>query len=332
MQASPLTPLHLEIERGMRYHWFMEKEVNLIIDKHFSETPKEITGMITGICNEVFLVKLNDKSVIIRMNRRERFLKGSAKNIPVFKSKEIPVPEILFEDYSKETIPYAYQVMTFIEGQDLGDVIQTLNPEQLKSIAREVSDIFIKLSDIPTNGKFGWTDDEYSKLVNSWFEVMEKMYRDLVDRNEKTGVVGSELLELASNLITKHKDYFDKVPSKFVFDDISAKNVIIKDGKFNGLVDLDHIMYGDFLEPIGRIKASWPGTDYGDIYLNAVMNNLKLNEDQRKMVTVYALLNRISWLSEIGIQFNQNTSTQIDKVKVQKNKEIIKLLQEELSL
>jgi len=309
----------------------MNNEIELVIQKHFNELPKEVVRMTTGICNEVYLVKLKDKSVIVRMNELDRFLKGSSKNIPTFKSKGIKVPDILFEDYSKQTIPFGYQIMSVIEGEDLGAVIHTLTPEQMKTIAQEISNILIKLSDLPTNGKFGWIDDSDSKLVDSWSDVMLRMYHDMVDRNDKTNVVGKELIDFASNLISKHKNYFDKVPSKYVYDDLSGKNVMIKNGKFSGLVDLDQIMYGDLLEPVGRIKASWYGTKYGKIYTDAVMEYLGLSKEQQEMVTVYALLNRISWLSEIGIQFNQNTSTNIDPKRVSDGKNVIGLIRQELA-
>ena len=74
---------------------------------------------------------------------------------------------------------------------------------------------------------------------------------------------------------------------------------------------------------VGRIKASWYGTKYGNFYTNAVMDNLNLDDNQRKMVTVWALLNRIWWQSEIGIQFNKNTSTNIDSGKVKKGNMVI---------
>jgi aminoglycoside phosphotransferase (APT) family kinase protein len=308
----------------------MNEEIDLIINKHFNQPSKAVVRMTAGICNEVYLVKLENKSVIVRMNHLDRFLKGSSLNIPVFKSKGIPVPEILFEDYSKQVIPYAYQIMTVVEGDDLGKVIRELSPAQLKMIANEISGIFSKLADLPTNGKFGWIDNSDSKLVDSWFDVMQRMYYDIAHRNEETGVVGSELLEFAANLIGQYKSYFTKVPSKYVYDDLSSKNVIIKDGKFNGLVDLDQIMYGDFLDPVGRIKASWFGTDYGKIYTNAVIENLELNDQQKEMVTVYAVLSRISWLSEIGIQFNKNTSTDIDLERVTESKRIVELIKREL--
>ena len=49
------------------------------------------------------------------------------------------------------------------------------------------------------------------------------------------------------------------------------------------------------------------------------------------MVAVYALLNRIYWLSEIGVQFNQNTSENIDEKKVQKGNLIIDELIKEIN-
>jgi len=42
------------------------------------------------------------------------------------------------------------------------------------------------------------------------------------------------------------------------------------------------------------------------------------------------LLNRISWTYENGIQFNQNTQAVVNKIKEQKDKEIIQKLAQEL--
>lgn len=45
----------------------------------------------------------------------------------------------------------------------------------------------------------------------------------------------------------------------------------------------------------------------------AVMDELGLAEKERKLVLMYALLNKISWICENGIQFNQNTKPIVDK-------------------
>lgn len=308
----------------------METEVIKIIENHFHKLPERVTPMAQGICNEVYSVDVDGRSVIVRMNQNDYFLRGSSEHIPLFRSKGIKVPEIIFEDFSKSYISYGYQVLERIEGEDLGIVIRDLSPAQLTIIAKEVATIFMKLSDLPTNGKFGWSPSPSSNYVDSWSDVMLEMYSKLVDRNEITGVVGKELIDLFSSMISKYKKYFDSVPSRYVYDDICSKNVIINDGKFNGLVDLDQVMYGDFLEPVGRIKTSWHGAPYGKIYTDAVMDFLELNDKQREMVTVYALLSRILWLSELGIKFNQNTSTDISQDRVSEHMRIIGLVRQDL--
>jgi hypothetical protein len=62
------------------------------------------------------------------------------------------------------------------------------------------------------------------------------------------------------------------------------------------------------------------------------MKELGLNEIQKEMVLVYAILNRIYWQAEIGIQFNQNTSTNIDKERVDEGNKVIDALLKEYGL
>jgi hypothetical protein len=71
---------------------------------------------------------------------------------------------------------------------------------------------------------------------------------------------------------------------------------------------LDGLTQGDPLETVGRIKLSWYGTHRGEVYTNAIMDELSLDAKDRKLVFVCALLNKISWTCENGIQFNQNTN------------------------
>jgi aminoglycoside phosphotransferase (APT) family kinase protein len=135
-------------------------------------------------------------------------------------------------------------------------------------------------------------------------------------RTQKTSVVDTRYIRVFDQALTKYAAYLSQVKSEFYFDDMSSKNVMVHAGRFVGLVDLDSVAYGDFLEGIGRIKASWYGTSYGASYTRAVEEALHLTDDQREIVTLYALLNQIFWLAEIGIQFNQNTSTAIDLSRV----------------
>lgn len=305
--------------------------VKKISQKHFGSEPSQIERMKIGNDNEVYSIKIGPDTYILRLNERIS-IKGSSINIPIFKSKGIKVPDIIAEDYTKSDVPYNYQILEKLEGNDIQEVIDTLTDEQLQDIAKEISSIVRKLIIIPTNNQFGYAGTGRDKFRLTWIEVMQEMLTTIKTRTAKTGTVKGEYIRAFENVLATFSDYFSKVPSQFYYDDMSSKNVIINNGKFNGIVDLDGVAYGDFLEGIGRIKASWYGTRYGNVYTQAVMDNLQLTEEQKEMVAVYALLNRIYWLSEVGIQFNQNTSSVVDPKRVESANLVIDGLISELKL
>ncbi len=306
------------------------REIIFILQKEFGQKPLDVARMSNGICNEVYLARINDKDVIVRLHAEERYLLGSHNHIPIFKSKGIIVPDILVEDYSKYDIPYAYQVLSKLEGQDIHQVIHTLSDDQLRAIAKEISNVFQQLKDVPNNGKFGvlWGDDR--DLVDSWAAEVRRMSDVVLGWGRKTGVLSDGLQNILEWINKEYADYFESVKPLTYFGDICAKNVMINEGKFSGLVDLDALAQGDRLEAIGRIKASWYGTHYGKVYTEAIMNEEQLGTQQRKLVTMYALLNRTYWTFENGIQFNQNTKAEVDWEKDKENKAVVQTLFNEL--
>jgi hypothetical protein len=63
-----------------------------------------------------------------------------------------------------------------------------------------------------------------------------------------------------------------------------------------------------------------------------ILTNLLSFHLQRPIVTMYALLNKISWACENGIQFNQNTSTKVDWERAICEKKVIKSLAKKLRI
>lgn len=308
-----------------------EQMISRVVSSHFKETPKAIKRMTKGICNEVYDVALTDQEIIARLSKEDYFLKGSSYRIPIFKKLGINVPDVLEEDYSKTEIPYSYQFLSKMKGKDIGDVIADLTDEQLQAIAIELSDIMDKVKTIPASDKFGliWSE-EFTELSDTWTERMKIWVAETIERGTKTGIMDDEMRSILENLYEKYEAYFDQIKPVSYLGDISSKNVMIDNGKFVGLVDLDGADQGDPLEAIGRIQASWFGTHHGKVYTEAIMDNQNLNQEQRKIVTMYALLNRISWACENGIKFNQNTNSIIDKKREVEDKKIIGELYKEL--
>jgi aminoglycoside phosphotransferase (APT) family kinase protein len=308
-----------------------ESMIELIIMSHFRQKPSAVKRIALGICNEVYDVSLQDKNVIVRMNAVDKFLMGSRDHIPQLTALSIPVPTILFEDYSKTQIPLSYQIQNKIEGQDLSVVIESLSDRQLKAIAKKITSIFTKVNTISASKQFGviWGNGD-NDLSDTWTERMNLWIEQAKKQGKHTNILDKDMTILANNLFAEYKPYFDTVKPVTYIGDISSKNVMIHQGEFNGLVDLDGLTQGDPLEAIGRIKLSWYGTHHGNVYTNAVMDNLGLNAKQRKLVLMYALLNQFAWTCDNGIQSNQNTNAVVDKEKEKSDKKIIQALVTEL--
>ena len=306
------------------------REVESIIEREFGCRPHQIERMGNGICNEVYRIRAGDLDCVVRLKAEARYMYGSHDHIPIFRNASITVPEILAEDYSKTRSLFAYQVLSIIPGRDINDVIHTLTDGQLRAIAGHISFVFDALKDVPNNGKFGdqWGDDD--DLVDSWTDDIARMTKVVIGWGTRTGVLDAETEGILEWINAEYKPYFDSAACLTYYGDICAKNVMIHNGEFAGLVDLDALSQGDPLEAIGRIKASWYGTHHGSVYAEAVMDEQCLDRDHRRIVTMYALLNRAYWTMENGIQFNQNTSTRVDPLREKQDKAAVRALHKEL--
>lgn len=138
------------------------------------------------------------------------------------------------------------------------------------------------------------------------------------------------MADLANKLYESYVPYFNSVKATTYYGDMCSKNVMITDDKFSGLVDLDALTQGDPLEAVGRMKTSWYGTAYGKAYSDAVMDELGLNDEQRKVVTAYALMSALAWTAENGIKFNENTTAVVDKQEEIEDKKRVQGLASEL--
>lgn len=305
------------------------ENINKVCEIVFKKTPLKITRKTIGICNEVFEIKFKNKSYILRMNEEKKYLYGTNKFLPIFQKLQIKTPTIIAEDYSKKQFPFCYQILSKVEGQDLGVVIHKINENNLKLIALEISAIFDKFNTLPLEDTFGEKTGLDEEKHNNLIEIIENQKKIILERNEKTKVIDKETIDILNDIINKYKNYFLQTKSKLYYDDICSKNVMIHNEKFNGLVDLDFLMKGDYLEAIGRIIASWYGNKHEEIYINEIIKLQKLNKYQQKVIKMYAILNLIYWTSEEGIKFNSNSSVIINWKNIEsKKKKIIGLYNE----
>ena len=302
-----------------------KEDIQKVSEKVFGEFPLEIQRKTIGMCNEVYEMKYSSQSYIIRMNKVKELIYGTHKHLPLFKKLSIKTPDIIAEDYSKTVFPFCYQVQNKIEGEDLGLVIQQLSSDQLKGIASEISDIFDKFNSLED---FGGLDEYKNRQGESPLKGLESRRTSILERNEHSKVLDQEILDINDHLLESYKDYFRQLSPRLFYDDISAKNVMIHEGKFNGLVDLDFLSVGDYLDAIGAIIACWYGEEAGDLYVNEIIRLQELDDYHQQLVKVYAIFHLILWTSEEGVRFNSNATGEINWEKVEaKRRKIIGLYQ-----
>lgn len=304
--------------------------ISEIARREFGAEPIAVTRMTNGICNEVYSAQVGGRDYIFRLNDEPRYMLGSRNHIPLFKSKGITVPDILAEDYSKSWLSVAFQIQNKLPGRDLDDVIDTLTDGELSAIGAEVANVFRQLSTVPNNGKFGvlWGDDK--DLVHSWTAEVGRVTKVVTSWGRQTGVLDNQLEAGLKFINSEYRTYFDRIRPYTYFGDIAGKNVMVHEGRFAGLVDLDSLAQGDPLEAVGRIKARWYGTHHGGIYTEAVMDSLGLPLAQRQIVTMYALLNRIFWALENGVKFSGNSDRTVDRTREAHDKKAVANLLAEL--
>ena len=303
-----------------------KKSIQEIGERKLNGIPLEINRMTIGMCNEVYELKYKSNSFILRMNKEKEWIYGTHKFLPLFQKLQIKTPKIVAEDYSKTEFQFCYQIQTKLEGKDLGLVIHKLNPSNLKQIAKEVSNIFDKFNSFPYGNDFGMITGLNEEKYENLLVVIENQRKTIIQRNKSTNVIDKETKEIHNKLLKDYNNYFLGVKPKLYYDDICSKNVLVHNGEFNGLVDLDFLMKGDYLEAIGRMIASWHGDNLGEIYIQEIIKLQNLNEFQQKIIRVYAILNLILWTSEEGIKFNSNSTGEINWLKVgNKKRKILEL-------
>lgn len=299
----------------------MDKAViQKVCQLEFGAPPLDITRKTIGICNEVYEVKFADNSYILRMNQEKRLIYGTHKFLPLFQKLNIKVPAIIAEDYSKSKFPFCYQIQSKLEGKDLVVVFHELSAASLRAIAKEISLVFDKFNTLPHEQTFGGLTGMHEEHKESLLTILEDKKKDILARNKISNVLDQEIIDIYDHLIKEYKAYFLNVKPKLYYDDMNSKNVMIHNGQFNGLVDLDFLSKGDYLEGIGGIIAAWYGSESGTVYINAIFEYQNLSSLEQKIANVYAITHLIGWTSEAGIKHNSNTSGTINWSRVAANK------------
>lgn len=255
-----------------------------------------IERMTVGRMNQVYNVTLPDREVILRCNENPFVLKGTSRNISVLHDLGLPVPRLIMKDLTLARYPFHYMILDKITGRDLLFELGGMSSKQITLLAETIVSFQRKVAQLPEVTGFGWVPIGDPGNFASWTDIVR---RDLASglpnvQGRLSQAEIERLVESADRLVP----YLDQVRPVCFLDDVTTKNVILRDGELKGIVDLDCVCYGDPLYQISltqtAIAADLQASDL--FYIEELSRTWALTEEQRTIVDYYSCLFAINFL------------------------------------
>jgi aminoglycoside phosphotransferase (APT) family kinase protein len=274
-----------------------------ILDREFNIIPTEIRRFTNGYCHSVYYIKKNNDEFVLRITNEEnkKYYDGSIKWLSELLGIGIPVPKIIKNGQFEKDY---FAAISFIEGKDLGEIYHTLKDVQKHGIARKLSEIQIKVKDLPNNGLYGYPHSGSNESYRSWVEYLNSYIKRSFDRIKNNGIFNVNVCEQTKEIMYKFNDYFQNVKPTAFLDDITTKNVLIYNGKLSGIVDIDELCFGDSLLVVGLTNMALLSMKMDTKYIDYWLDEVKAGKTQRKIVKFYTLLYCIDFMGEQGMRFN----------------------------
>lgn len=200
----------------------------LRLAKHWFGTEGDAVHQPYGHRGLTFEVQTPDGEFIVKTCEDPGAFDHSINHVAVLRGLGVKVPARLrhgrWEDFD-------YLLYPKIPGRDLGHELSGMSPAQMTSLAEEIVAIERKVMSLPVGSGFGWTPMAIAGPFPTWTAVIE---RDSANAP----------MEIR-RAVDRWRPYFDPVPATCFLDDLTVKNVIVANGEFQGIVDLDEFCYGD---------------------------------------------------------------------------------------
>lgn len=250
---------------------------------------------IAAVEGEKYVVKLAQGNDIKVMRHEYGFIKTEAEMLKRMESLPFEKPRLLLFDDSRTICEVPYFVMSYLDGTPLSDV-QGLCDEQREKIQYCVGKATADMCSVQCD-YFGIPaiPETYTDRNSAFvYRLFEMLLQDAEEANiQIPSVDGINLTELLHSF-EKALDSCKK--PVLVHADTWAGNVMVKDGKFGGLIDYALVMYGDPL-------LSHDFYEFGDSPTSSFLQGYGKNDftgDELIRIQIYRIWLRLSMVVERG--------------------------------
>lgn len=257
----------------------------------FAAKPESIDRCGVGQGNFVYITTLKNMKVVIRCSQNKGAYDETVYWLKRLSSTGVSVPNIIKQG-SFET--YDYLILSYLEGKDLGLVYAHLNDDEKKTIAKEIVEIQNRVGKL----KLSNIEDKWT-----WYSFLDEMLERASERIAKNGYFDVEKVKRLQGEVWRLKKYFDTILPFAYLDDISTKNLLIKNGKISGIIDVDWIGIGDKLTFVALTNMALLNSGYDTDYVKYILDEMKVSDSEKKAFLFYTLLFCVDFMGERGMQF-----------------------------
>lgn len=171
---------------------------------------------------------------------------GEKQACELLRGSDVPVPDVLALDVSKQFVPYDYLILTKMPGKTVDDSVADLTVAARKQIAYTAGEYLATLHGFALDS-FGLLY-EIAAGVNKpdWAGYVADFYADYGRQARQMGVLSAETLARVQRAEAKMQPLFAAVrQGHFVHGDYHFSNLLQQDGRISGVIDFDWAMSGD---------------------------------------------------------------------------------------
>ncbi|KAB2423399.1 MULTISPECIES: aminoglycoside phosphotransferase family protein [Bacillus cereus group] len=200
------------------------------ISKGFSPDKKYI---IMSANNEKYLFRTGDIKEYERKKIEFQILNEMVKcNVQAQRPIEIGILE-------EEGV--CYSIFSYLEGEDAKRLLSTYSPKEQYDIGIEAGKDLAKMHTL-----------EAPKNILPWYERAMKKHRKYVEAYKTCGIK-IENDDKIIKFIDENEMYVKDRPNRFQHDDFHLENIIVRDGRYVGVVDFNGYDWGDPLHDFVKI-------------------------------------------------------------------------------
>lgn len=284
-------------------------EIERIIFKTLDLKVVSVTSFSSNNLHCVYDVKTETGPLVIRFSKPDSFdyLKGSIYWLKSLKNKGVRVPEVLYVNDNLKYFNKYFIIIERLNGCDLGYVYPDVKIEDKKTIAKKIVEIQNRVSNISKSKYPGKKFIPTERLKKQdWYSYITDISSIAKNLEDKSIFDYSKIFQF-EEIALKYKSVLNSVEVKAYLDDLTIKNVIVDNGKFSGVVDVDYLSYGDVIMSIALTKMLLLKANYDLNYIDFWCESKKLSKDDYKLLDIYTLRYCLEFMSDIGSNYNDGS-------------------------